>query len=469
MTSNSYAVVILRSITIFIAWLLVWQAGRIMEYTEHASVWFPAAGFTFACFLVAGYRALLPILTAAIVITIWNGHHYQLPLTLSEFVWGGFLFGLAHIFPYWAGASLIGNIARKPGTHTPQLIVAFLLVSCVSALLVTVLVILSLVYSGQMPAEDAADTVLPFWIGDMAGIVILTPLFTALLVRYYPDSLIDLKSFTNSQYGSLTTTIKKVALNLILIVVIMSMGYLTDSEYSVFAIFFLTVTHMWIACTESARANIISLVISSVFIVVMVHVLGLMEDVKVYQFALNVIAANALFGIAIPQLQADNRHLKRLVFIDKLTKAYTRDYMEQRAELEIAQSHESGSSLFLVLFDLDKFKRINDELGHMAGDEALKKVGQKTFSILRKTDIFARFGGDEFVLLLPALSIDKSTQLVDELREGIHTITVQGQPLSSSFGAAQLQPGDNLESLFNRADSALYESKKLGGNTITFR
>ena len=70
-----------------------------------------------------------------------------------------------------------------------------------------------------------------------------------------------------------------------------------------------------------------------------------MDHVKVYQFAINVIAANALFGIAIPQLQADNRQLKNLVFIDKLTQAYSRAYMEQRAELEIAQSRETNSDL----------------------------------------------------------------------------------------------------------------------------
>lgn len=95
---------LMRGLFIFITWLAIWQFGGLVQYTEHASVWFPAAGFTFACFMVLGHRAFVPIMIAAIVITIWNGNHYQLPLTRMEMAWGGFLFGLAHIFPYWIGA-----------------------------------------------------------------------------------------------------------------------------------------------------------------------------------------------------------------------------------------------------------------------------------------------------------------------------------------------------------------------------
>lgn len=78
--------VLVRTLFIFIAWLLVWQLGRLVEYTEHASVWFPAAGFTFSCLLVLGGRAFVPIMIASIIITIWNGHHYNLGLSLNELI-----------------------------------------------------------------------------------------------------------------------------------------------------------------------------------------------------------------------------------------------------------------------------------------------------------------------------------------------------------------------------------------------
>lgn len=458
---------IYTDIFIVLFWLAIWQVGRVVEYTDHASVWFPAAGFTFSCFLVVGIRASLPIMIAAILTTLWNGHHYELALSDRELIWGGTLFGFAHMLPYYVGASLLGFLARKQDITTPQLIVSFLLIGCIASLLATKLVLISLVFSGQMAMSEMSIAFLPFWIGDMAGVVVLAPLLAGMLTKFYINSKIDLLPFSQFNSPSLASFFKKVSINLLLIFFIMLLAKLTGSRDSAFAIFFLAITHMWIACTESPKLNIISLAISSVFIVLLVHFFSLMDHVKVYQFALNVIAANALFGIAIPQLQADNQQLKDRVFIDTLTQAYTREYLTQRAELEIAQSHESGSPLFFVIFDLDKFKLINDELGHIDGDHALKRLSATTKAILRKTDVFARYGGDEFVLLLPDITEDKAFKLVDKIRTAINAITVDRMKLSSSFGVTKLTPEDTLESLIKRADTALYVSKKEGGNSVT--
>jgi len=90
---------VVRTTVLFVVWVAVWQAGRLVEYTNHASVWFPVSGFTFACFMVLGKRAVLPILAGAIVITISQIALYQIPLTLPQSLWAGFLFGVAHTVP----------------------------------------------------------------------------------------------------------------------------------------------------------------------------------------------------------------------------------------------------------------------------------------------------------------------------------------------------------------------------------
>lgn len=442
--------------------------GRLVEYTEHASVWFPVAGFTFACFLVIGRRAFLPIMLAAIVITIWNIKHYQLPLSLVESIWGGFLFGLAHIIPYWLGALIIRHLSLKAAHNAPQLIVTFLIVAGISALLVTVLVIASLIFTNQMPLANLSKTLLPFWVGDLAGVVVLTPLFSGILINLSPKPKTTLSELTAPKLGSYKQLIYKVGINVILIITSMMLAYLTQSEESSFAIFFLAVTHMWIACTESPKFNVFSLAISSLLIVLLVHWLELMGFVMVYQFAINVIAANALFGIAVPQLKAHNLQLEHQVYTDSLTQVSSREYLTVRADLEIAQSLERNQPLSLVVFDLDDFKLVNDRYGHTAGDLALQRICEKVKDALRRVDVIARFGGDEFVLLFPEMAQNEAHTVVEKIRTSIQQVKIGDSMLSSSFGIAELKTNENFSALFHRADDALYVSKKQGGNQISF-
>lgn len=457
---------VLREILLLLAWLGVWQAGRLVEYTDHASVWFPAAGLTFAALLVLGKRAVLPIMVAAILITIWSINHYQLPLNLTQSIWAGFLFGLAHITPYWLGAIVIAHLAQKASHSAPQLIVAFLLTASVTALCATFLVILSLVFTNQLHPEDVSRTILPFWIGDLAGVVALTPLFTGFLIRLCPDPNINLDEFTHQKKGSYMSLCNKMALNISLVVLIMLLVYLTKAPESSFAIFFLAVTHMWIACTESPAFNVFTLAVTSFLIALLVHLFGLMDHVMVYQFAINVIAANALFGIAIPQLRAHNEQLTRMVFTDALTGASSRYYMEKRADLEIKQSHASNQALSLAILDLDNFKKVNDHFGHNFGDQVLVSVYKAAVENVRRQDVVARLGGDEFVILLPDLDHFHAHDFTERVRTAVNKIRAGDDFISCSIGIAELLPGEDFTSLFRRADAAMYHSKEQGGDQI---
>lgn len=449
---------LLQSVLVFLAWLAVWEIGYLVEYTEHASVWFPAAGFTFACMLVIGWRAFIPVMGAAIISTLLQIHYYQLNVNIPQGIWAGFLYGLAHIIPYGLGATLLARIANR--THsTPQLIVSFLLIAGVASLICTVLVLMSLVTTDLMPKTDAKKAFLPFWIGDLAGVIVLAPLFSGCLNQLFPHSKINLSRFTDSTWGTFQPLINKTGLNVSIIFFTMLLAHLTKSFESSFAVFFLAVTHMWIACTESPKFNVLSLAISSILIVVLVHIFGLMEHVMVYQFAITVIAANALFGMAIPQLTEDKQKLEALAFTDALTGASSRHYFKERAALEIARSRESKQSLSLVVLDLDRFKEINDTFGHAVGDECLIKVCQSTKSVLRRNDVIARLGGDEFVLLCPNTNLKETQKLVDEINHAISQLTIERAQISASFGFAELAPEEDLKSLFNRADQALYEVK----------
>lgn len=459
---------LLRGTTFVFVWLAIWQLGRLVEYTEHASVWFPAAGLTFAVLLIAGARAIPPVMVSAIVITIWAGFHYELDLSLGELVFAGVLFGVAHITPYFLGARVLSMLSKTDNLTLPQLIISFLVASAVVSLFATFLVIGALILSDMMSADALKETWLPFWIGDLAGVIVLAPIFTALIAMIYPKPEFNIAQYVGQGQLNRTKEFKvKVLIILVMVTATMLLAKWTGASESAFAIFFLAIPHMWIACTESAFYNVITLALTSFLIALNVHLLGLMDFVMVYQFAINVVAANALFGIAVPALTAHNQKLQKSVLTDSLTKAASRDHFMQQAMLEIVRSNTEQKPLALIVFDIDGFKQINDSYGHAAGDDALRKVSIVAKSSLRPTDVLGRYGGDEFVALLPNSDLESAEQIAQRILISLNEIAIGQNTIQSSFGIAELHQDENFESLFKRADNALYRAKKLGKNRVS--
>jgi diguanylate cyclase (GGDEF)-like protein len=224
---------------------------------------------------------------------------------------------------------------------------------------------------------------------------------------------------------------------------------------------------MWLACTESALVNVIGVAISSTLIVLWVHLFGLMEFVMVYQFAITVIAANTLFGLALPALIEDNIRLRQVAFTDGLTQTATREWLEQQAGLEILRHQHTGLPLSLVLFDVDHFKQINDEYGHQVGDQALATVCQIARQYLRPTDLLARYGGDEFVLLLPDTSADAAGIIAGRILAQLRLVRIaELTNITASFGVSQYLPGEDYSTLFAHADKALYQAKQQGRDQV---
>lgn len=126
----------------------------------------------------------------------------------------------------------------------------FLLTAALAALAATLLVVWSLVITHQLDPADVGNILLSFWVGDVAGVVVLTPLFSGMLIRLVPEPNVNLAEFTRQGRGSYSSMRNKMALNVSLVVLTMWLAYLTEAPESSFAIFFLAVTHMWIACTE---------------------------------------------------------------------------------------------------------------------------------------------------------------------------------------------------------------------------
>ena len=126
-------------------------------------------------------------------------------------------------------------------------------------------------------------------------------------------------------------------------------------------------------------------------------------------------------------------------------------------------------SFNLAILDIDDFKAINDALGHLAGDEALKTLAQTLKDTVRPHDVVGRFGGDEFVVLMVDMTLKQAEARMITVLRALRSVTIskeQPRPVSASAGLAEFSAGDSFEGLLKRADHALYEAKRAGKNRV---
>ncbi len=161
----------------------------------------------------------------------------------------------------------------------------------------------------------------------------------------------------------------------------------------------------------------------------------------------------------------------RMTTVDGLTQVFNRRYFEDAIERELSRSRRYTRPLSLVLLDIDHFKKINDTYGHLAGDAVLKELALTVRARTRREDVFARFGGEEFALLLPEVDQKGAMLLAEKARKLIekHSFQFDGEHIvvTMSAGVATLQKkNENPNELIRRADEKLYEAKTGGRNRV---
>lgn len=164
--------------------------------------------------------------------------------------------------------------------------------------------------------------------------------------------------------------------------------------------------------------------------------------------------------------------LKKQAIRDSLTGLFNRRYMEESLQRELGRAERRGTSLVVIMFDLDHFKQINDVNGHAAGDAVLRELGAFFQATTRAEDIACRYGGDEFVLILPDTTLEDASRRADEIRQAFKQIDVHhnDQPLdinSLSLGIAAFpHHGKCVDDVLQSADAALYKAKSLGRDRV---
>jgi diguanylate cyclase (GGDEF)-like protein len=457
----------LGGLALALAWLGVWGLGHLAEFTAHASVWYPPAALTFAALLVIGLRAVPWLFVANFLATLWSVWLYDVDTTWPNIVGGGIANAVVHIGFYGLGAAVLRGIADRQQHSLPRIVIAFVGIATASSMATTVGVISSLVAFDLLEADAIAVTWLAFWIGDFVALVVLGPLCGALLIKLVPSPAFWIEPLDTVRTDGLTGTfgLKLLVCGLVVASAMLATATIGTIE-SAFLIFFLLIPQMWLTHSESPLRTAVSLGVASFLIIVLLGALGLAEFVFVYQFAIAIVATTAYFGLAIPVLASDNEQLRERLMFDRLTGATSRDLLLFQAGQELARARRGADSCLAVV-DLDRFKDINDRHGHTTGDRALLALATIMRRETRATDVVARYGGDEFVIIFPDTQLAAARSRLEALLERIRSDTaVEGEPLTVSIGLTQSVPEDDFASWFERADAALLLAKRRGRDRV---
>lgn len=168
-------------------------------------------------------------------------------------------------------------------------------------------------------------------------------------------------------------------------------------------------------------------------------------------------------------LELKNTELESLSTTDSLTKLFNRRVFEREIETQLALHKRSHQCFSMILFDIDHFKKINDQHGHDAGDSVLIQFAETLTQHLRQIDILTRIGGEEFVLILPNTEIEQAREVAERHRQTIENSNFVSGKVTASFGVTAVQTEDNAMTLYKRADTALYEAKQQGRNCVVAR
>jgi diguanylate cyclase (GGDEF)-like protein/PAS domain S-box-containing protein len=169
----------------------------------------------------------------------------------------------------------------------------------------------------------------------------------------------------------------------------------------------------------------------------------------------------------VDELHSMTSSLEQQANMDKLTGIFNRDKFEEIFSMLIKDSAKRDRKLSLVLFDIDYFKSVNDTYGHQAGDTVLKELSDMIANNIKTSDFFARWGGEEFVILLPNTDLDGAYLFAEKLRKLVktHHFDIVGK-ITVSFGVGELNEYENKLTLFEKVDKALYQAKNKGRNRV---
>ncbi|MBL0686243.1 MAG: diguanylate cyclase [Sulfurospirillum sp.] len=199
-----------------------------------------------------------------------------------------------------------------------------------------------------------------------------------------------------------------------------------------------------------------------------ISIASVVGEVKVFHIEID--AFDNLFLVTltdITKIQLERLNTGYKATHDSLTGSFNRAKFEEIFDEKYKRVKRYNRTLCIAILDIDFFKKVNDNYGHQIGDEVLKELAKLSINQVRSTDFFARWGGEEFILLMDETSLKNATKVCEKLRKSVENFKKQNLPqITISIGLSQIQQNDTKDSFFKRADEALYKAKKNGRNMV---
>ncbi len=230
--------------------------------------------------------------------------------------------------------------------------------------------------------------------------------------------------------------------------------------------------------TESTTLNVLACIpmlgVYPIIVAMVTHRLGInlrQQKKKMEKVDIALKEANEKLTEACEELRESEKKYRELSIIDNLTQLYNSRYLFHQLKVEIDRANRYDQPLALVFLDLDNFKQFNDKYGHIMGDNALSRLGQVVKECLRKPDSAYRYGGEEFIVLLPMTRVPDGIIVADRIRtefkkERFTPVPDKSAHLTMSIGISQYQPQEDMVNFVRRVDELMYQAKNAGKDRI---
>lgn len=372
---------------------------------------------------------------------------------------------LGPVVTYWLITYSPKYVIKDDIFYDTDTIIMFIFYSVVGALITSGMGTTMLYLNGLLSSEHQFLGWAVWFFGDLIGFILIVPVFVAYVLQ---------QNLTFISKDRITEIMVILSVLVISAIVVFGSGYFFDRRYPIeYLILFPLI---WASIRLQQGINLIFLIIVSVF-----AILGTASGYSQFSFEgdhrlslimLQIFIFTVTFSILMMTAQRcytirilDEK--EQLTLIDSLTKVGNRRFFTKVLQEELDKSRRYKRPLSLIIFDIDHFKEINDLLGHKAGDSVLVELTSLVNAQLRSSDHLARWGGEEFTIILPECGLAQSVLTAEKLRTIIETYPFGiHKRITCSFGVIQCADDETIDTAIGRVDDKLYEAKERGRNRV---